>query len=288
VQAMQGLQVEEHPTWWREAPNSVRAGVYVSQANGSGNGIVFGYGAQNRKNKAPLCSIGNQRLVDSDIASDTLGNVDVPDFTTSNINVYAPHCGKLLARIHDPYGAGSDVTVHGSTVYSVGTQHVAICTRQGCSNELTDASIFQLETAAIDSNGNVWASYYDQNARISLIVWKAASMPGHRVSGYVNNNTPGGLLFDNNGNLVSVQTRFFHVYVYQCNAASASCTNTATFTLKGGSLFGALNAANTDIQVTDYPNTSVDVYTYPGFTYEYSYDRGLLQNYGIEGITQTR
>jgi hypothetical protein len=80
---MQGLQVEEHPTWWREAPNSVRAGVYVSQANGSGNGIVFGYGAQNRKNKAPLCSIGNQRLVDSDIASDTLGNVYVPDFTTA-------------------------------------------------------------------------------------------------------------------------------------------------------------------------------------------------------------
>ena len=55
-------------------------------------------------------------------------------------------------------------------------------------------------------------------------------MPGHVVSGHVNQNTPGGLLFDAHDNLISVQTRFFHVYIYQCNAASANCTNTGTFT----------------------------------------------------------
>ena len=77
-------------------------------------------------------------------------------------------------------------------------------------------------------------------------------MPGHVVSGYVNQNTPGDLIFDKNDTLVSIQTQFTHAYVYRCNAKAASCTNIATFDLQGGSLYGALNPSNTNIQVTDY------------------------------------
>jgi hypothetical protein len=38
----------------------------------------------------------------------------------------------------------------------------------------------------------------------------------------------------------------------------------------------------------DYANDSVDVYRYPSFKYEYSYDRGLRGGYSVEGIVQTR
>ena len=277
-----------HPAWWREAPASARAGVYVAQANGASDGIVFGFGAHDRKNRAPMCSLGNQKFADTDIAADSSGSLYLANVQSGRVNVYAPNCGSRIATFIDPYGSDSDVALHGSTIYAVGSQHVAVCSREGCSAELTDPSILQLETGAVDSKGNVWGSYYDQQGRISLIVWQNGAMPGHPVSGYVNQNTPGGLLFDDRDNLVSIQTRFGHAYTYRCSAAAASCTNTATFTLHAASLFGALNARNTDIQLTDYANDSVDVYAYPTFTYEYSYDAGLLKTSSVEGIAQTR
>ncbi|HEY6325815.1 MAG TPA: hypothetical protein VIW73_04775 [Candidatus Cybelea sp.] len=277
-----------HPAWWREAPAAARAGVYVAQANGAADGIVFGFGAQDRKNKAPRCSIGNQKFADTAIAADPAGNLYLANVQNGTVNVYGPNCGSLIATLSDPYGSDSDVALHGSTIYAVGSEHVAVCTRKGCTAALTDPSILQLETAAVDSKGNVWASFYDQQGRISLMVWRNGAMPGHAVSGYVNQNTPGGLIFDNHDNLVSIQTRFFHAYAYRCDAAASACTSTGTFTLHAASLFGALNAQNTDIQVTDYANDSVDVYAYPGFTYEYSYDSGLLKTSSVQGIAQTR
>jgi hypothetical protein len=166
----------------------------------------------------------------------------------------------------------------------VGVAHVAVCSMSGCANELTDPSISQLETAAVDSHGNVWASYYNKAGTPSLIVWLGGSMPAHVASGYVNQNTPGDLSFDKRGTLVSLQSLFTHVYLYKCDATTASCTNTRIVQLKGGSLFGALDAKNTIFAATDYKGDAVDVYTYPGFKYKYSYDQGLLQGYSAQGI----
>jgi len=58
--------------------------------------------------------------------------------------------------------------------------------------------------------------------------------------------------------------------------------------LRGGSSSGALNAANTDVEVTDVTRASVDVYSYPAFEYEYSYDSGLSSRYAQMGIVQVR
>ena len=277
----------QRPAWWREAPATVRAGVYVGQANGSTDGVVFGFHASERRNQPPACSIPGQNFDQSQIAADSAGNVYLPDILTSAVNIYAPECGSLIASVADPYGAPLDVAVHGGTFYAAGGQAVAVCTQGGCSTELTDASIFQLETAAVDSHGNVWASYYSNSNGPSLIVWPGGAMPGRIVRGYVNQNTPGGLLFDRRDRLISVQTLFAHVYAYRCDASTARCRNTGTFGLQGGSLFGALNARNSNFQATDYANDSIDVYAYPGFTYEYSYDRGLLSGSAVQGIVQT-
>ncbi len=275
------------PVWWREAPERARAGVYVTQANGASDGVVFGFKARNRANDRPSCSIDNQTLTQSQLGADASGNIYVPDAKTSAVNVYAPNCGGLVGSFVDPYGSPVDVTVHGATIYAAGGDHVAVCSTSGCTSALTDPSIFQLETAAVDSKGNVWATYYNQGFAVSLIVWPGGSMPGHPVSGYANQNTPGDLLFDRHDRLVSVQTLFSHVYTYRCDASKAACANTGIFALKGGSLFGALNAKNTNLQVTDYKNGSVDVYAYPSFAYEYSYSRGFMPNYSVEGIVQT-
>ncbi len=276
------------PGWWREAPAPARAGVYVAQANGASDGVVFGFKARNRANDRPSCSIENQTLTQSQIGADSSGNVYVPNAATSAVNVYAPDCGALVGSFVDPYDSPVDVTVHGSTIYAAGGDHVAVCSASGCASALTDPSIHQLETAAVDSKGNVWATYYNQGFAVSLIVWPGGSMPGHPVGGYVNQNTPGDLFFDRHDKLVSVQTLFNHVYTYRCDASKAACSNTGIFALKGGSLFGALNAKNTNVQVTDYANRSVDVYAYPSFAYEYSYNNGFMPNYSVEGIVQTR
>ncbi|MBV8066967.1 MAG: hypothetical protein JO113_03240, partial [Candidatus Eremiobacteraeota bacterium] len=86
---------------------------------------------------------------------------------------------------------------------------------------------------------------------------------------------------------ISLQTLFSHVYLYQCDAATAECNNTKTITLHSGSLYGSLNATNTDYQATDYRGDSVDVYAYPSFAYEYSYSRGLTKNASAQGLAQT-
>ena len=264
-----------------------RTGVFVTEANGSSDGMVFGYKPQDKTNQPPSCTIGSQNFDHSQIAADSSGNLYLPNIETSVIGVYAPNCGQLVRGITDPYGAPIDVTVRGSAIYAVDYQHVAVCSTSGCSSALTDASIHQLETAAVDSKGNVWASYYNQGFAISLIVWPGGAMPGHVVTGYVNQNTPGDLMFDNSDTLVSIQTLFTHAYVYRCSAAAATCTNLRTVSLRGGSLFGALNAKNTDMQITDYANGAVDVYAYPSLKYEYSYNEGFQPGYSVQGIAQT-
>jgi hypothetical protein len=276
------------PRWWREAPDAARAGVYVAQANGASDGIVFGYGARNRSNDAPRCSIGGQSFEETQIAADASGRLYVPSVAGGTVSIYAPRCGRLLRRLTDPGGDDLDVAIDGSAFYALGGTHVTACTIAGCSGQLTDDSIFQLESAAVDHSGNVWAAYYNQSFVPSLIVWIGGAMPGRVVSGYVNQNTPGGLTFDQHDTLVSIQSRFNHVYVYRCDAASASCVNTKTVSLQAASIFGALNAKNTDYQATDYANDSVDVYAYPSFKYRYSYNAGLLSTYSVEGIAQTQ
>jgi hypothetical protein len=277
-----------HPQWWREAPATARAGVYVAQANGAGDGVVFGYGAQNRHNDGPACSIDGQSFAQSLIAADRMGRLYLPQVSDGTIRIYAPHCGKLLHTVADPGGPDISVAVGGSKFYAAGGTNVSSCSMKSCSSNLSDSSIFQLSSVAVDRSGNVWASYYNQSFAPSLIVWIGGAMPGHVVSGFINPNSPGALLFDRDDNLLSVESPFPFVFLYSCNAQTASCTNTGTIQLQGASNAGSLNAKNTDIQITDYRNDAVDVYAYPSFHYKYSYDAGLQSGYSVEGIAQTR
>lgn len=282
--------VRAHPSWWREAPATVKEAVYVSDFTGSGTNVILGFGPQNRKNNLPECTVPGQMDVFG-IASDASGNVYVPTFagTTNIVNIYAPGCGKLIAHVNDPYGNPSGAAVRGSTFYVKDLDgSIPVCTRSGCSSELTDPSIRSGSGGgvAVDCFGNVWASYYNQSFRIALIVWPHAKMPGHIVSGYANTSTPGGIAFDNHDNLLALDSMV--VRTYTCKVRGAKCSRTGSFPLQGKSIFGALNRANTDFQVTDQEHGSVDVYAYPGLSYQYSYNRGPNGGLSPMGITQTR
>ncbi len=279
-----------HPAWWHEAPALVRESVYVSDVTGSQTNVILRFGPQNRKNSLPKCTISGQMDVFG-IASDVSGNVYVPTFAggTNIINIYAPRCGTRIARVNDPYGNPSGAAVRGSTFYVEDLDgSVPVCTLSACSSELTDSSIRSGSggSVAVDSFGNVWAADYNQSFAIVLIVWPHAKMPGHIVSGYVNTATPGGIQFDSDDNLIAVDSAV--VRTYTCSARRATCTSTGSFPLQGKSLFGALNQKNTDFQVTDQDHGSVDAYAYPGFSYQYSYNRGPNGGLNPTGITQTR
>jgi len=275
-----------HPPWWREAPATARAGVYVAQTNGAGDGLVFGYVAANRRNRTPSCSLNGQSFEQTQIAADRMGRLYLPE-SNGSIRIYAPHCGKLLRTVSDPGGFDIAVAVGRSKFYAAGGTHVSSCSMKACSNNLSDGSIFQISSLAEDRSGNVWAAYYNQSFAPSLIVWLGGSMPGHVVSGFVNPNAPGALLFDRQGTLLSIETIFPFVFLYSCDAQSASCSNSGSIQLHAASDFGALNAKNTAIQITDYADNAVDVYEYPSFMYKYSYDNGLNADYSVEGIAQT-
>ena len=257
--------VHANPAWWREAPDDVKEGVYVSHFRASQTDVIFGFGPQNRKNGLPECAIRGQMDV-MGIASDASGNVIVPTFAggTNIVNIYAPGCGKLIARLTDPYGNPSGAAVRGRKIYIEdldGT--VPVCTLNGCASELTDPSIQSGSggSVAVDSFGNVWAADYDANFVIELVVWPHGKMPGSVVSGYANTVTPGAITFDSHNNLIAIDSTV--VRSYKCKARRATCTSTGSFPLKGKSKFGALNRSNTDFQVTDQEHGSVDVYEYP-------------------------
>ena len=267
-------------------PARAHPAVYVAQANGGATGVAFAYKPDNQNDDPPVCMLRGQRFVASDIGSDQRGNLYLPNVVTSRIDVYRPDCGKLLARIADPFGSPIGVVIHDGGVYVANGNNVAVCSLKGCASALTDPNVNQITSVAVDAHGNVWAAHYDQQFAVSLIVWPHGAMPGHELTGYTTGFTPGGILFDAAGTLVTVVSHSGAARTFTCSITNLMCTVTGSFALLGRSEFGALNSANTEIQITDTASDAVDVFAYPSFIYEYSYSAGLLAGYSPEGITQ--
>jgi hypothetical protein len=235
------------------------------------------------------------------MGEDTEGNLYVPYGNTDTVNVFAPNCGAQIGSYSDPYGQPVDIAVksgkvklHGVPIQAVfdivgssGSEYgnVALCgIATGCTSELTDPSINTLYAGAYDSTGNIWASYLNQENVPALIVWPNGEMPGEVVSGYVNSGV-GGLEFDAKGNLIAIDSSLPGVYSYTCSVESASCTSNGSSVLNGHMLYGKLVAKGAAFDVADFSYGSIDVYSYPSFTYEFSYIQGLNQSDLVIGLT---
>lgn len=263
--------------------------VYVLQDQLSASYQIVGYPAQNRRNRSPLCgrTFGTPGY---GFASDKNGALYVASDNSSGgvIEVHAPNCGNVSRTVNDSFNEPFAIAVRGNSLYAAGYDSIqrdidiAVCNLRACTGRLTDRSISQLLGLAVDSHGNVWASFYDTYGYVRLRIWQHGAMPGHDVGGFQPYN-PGEILFDNHDNLVVIEYRTPKAYTFSCDAQRAKCTQTGEFTLKDTAQYGALNNLNTDVQIVNYDTNAIDVYSYPSFKFEYSYDRG---SNGPSGITQ--
>lgn len=270
------------------AQDKVAKNVYVTYEN-SGNSTIFEYPAQNRNDSPPLCTFSLAQTVRG-ITADTSGNAYVselePGRTIGQVLVFAPNCGRQIGVVRDSSGGPVDaVALSGDQIFMPDDQGVSVCTLRGCTARLTDRAILRTLSVAVDRLGNVWAAAYGFHHSVVLVVWKQAHMPGHKVVGYVH-DSPGYIMFDNSNNLVDVQDLSNEMYRFKCQLVYFQCIQLFRVTLHGGSIAGALDGINSDIQVTDFERGSVDVYTYPNLTYEYSYDNGLGAGPSWDAIAQ--
>jgi hypothetical protein len=112
-------------------------------------------------------------------------------------------------------------------------------------------------------------------------------MPGQVLSGYtIPSGGPAGLDVANDGTLIVLDEFNATVYSVSCNAQSASCNGLGHWRLRASGFYGKLDRANAQYQVANQQTGQVDVYAYPGFTYQYSYDNGLGYYDNVVGITE--
>lgn len=273
------------PSWWRAAPPTASLDVYVTEIDGAGQGTLFDFGPQNKRDRPARCTMKPPAFVIG-IGADASGDVYLPDIPEETlIDVYAPHCGKQIATMTDRFGAPIGIAKAGSTIFVQDGVGVDVCTLSSCTTHLSDPSIGQLTGSAVDAAGDVWGVGYGSSG-ISLVVWRHAHMPGHAFAGFTKSGSAGDIMVDDRGRVVEVETHFSQAYVFACDLETFACSRQRTVTLHGTSNFASMNGAQTDVQITDSEYDSVDVYAYPSFAYEYSYDAGLHQGYTPSGIAQ--
>jgi hypothetical protein len=81
--------------------------------------------------------------------------VYLPNGDIHRIYVRGPACGHLIGSIDDPFGFPVGVAANGSAIYVANVSaNIAVCDLTGCTSELTDPSLLQVQNVAVDSAGN--------------------------------------------------------------------------------------------------------------------------------------
>lgn len=275
------------------------AGLLASDYMGpSGSeGLVNEYHSPNDKDKPPTCSIPAYHLLG--IGADPEGNVMVPGDWNGyywQIRVYKGGlCGKLLGSPKDGTGQAADaaslnaatgkIVVGELTNNITGVGDIVVCTLRRCGKPITSSNIrYDGLGVAVNKNGDCWMSAYKaQSSGATLSYWPGCTGTGQTATHFVN-DLPGGLFIDNEGNLGSI-SQSGHLYVYKGCKPSCKLVG-GPFALKGGSIFGNLNASGNLLAVGDYIYEKVDVFKYAptGVTYLYSFNNGLTGSGIYSGI----
>lgn len=281
------------------AQNGLRKGAYVAEYY---TNSVLGYAWSTLpQDRPPVCALSGTYVVN--VATDTGGNVVVPDGGSRTVSVYrGPKlCGPLLGRFADNDGQPSDAATTDAAharIYVANIQaknqpygDVSVCTlAAGCNAVLQNSAIGgQLFAVAEDTAGNVYASGYTQasGSGASLVLWKGAAGSGNRLRAY-RNGSPGGLTFDTHGRLLALDTFAAGsgaLWVY--SGCPSHCKAHGPFSLHGESVFGKLDASETYFAAADFEYGQVDVYRYRGtngIAYLYSFADGLVPSADVEGI----
>ncbi|HEV3091018.1 MAG TPA: hypothetical protein VGX91_06175 [Candidatus Cybelea sp.] len=269
-------------------------GTYVTQFDSS---AIFGYLADNKANKKPICSVSGVASV-NDVAVDLKGNLIDPDGGSSYVIVHKgpTMCGKELGLIQDSAGQAADASspdaVTGKIVVSnlagptstAGT--LSVCTlKGGCTVTLSNKTIYHSGGTAMAPNGDCWTdAKTSASGGAALIYFKGCAGGGKVATGF-KPTYYGGIDLDNKGNLVIIDDMAEMVYIYSgCNPACK--TVGGPFALKGESFFGKLSADNSTYTAVARANAEVDVYSYStkGLKFQYSYNADLVASEVPDGI----
>jgi hypothetical protein len=253
-------------------------------------GLINGYPDPDKKNVEPTCTIDGNAIGGwgVDLQGDLILPWAKPNMTPS-INVYAGPklCGTEIGSIPDPHGQAVDAksfdatkdSIYVSELTTVSTNEgdLLICSlkNESCGSPVTNSAITGFAAGvAIDTKGDCWLSAATSTTSgFVLVYWKGCKGGGAVATG-TKNAAFGGLFFDAQGNLVSIDSTG-ELYVY--SGCRPKCKLVSSSALKGASIFGNLNQKGDRLAVGDIANTDVDVYSYAptGIKYLYSFNNGL-------------
>lgn len=278
-------------------------GIYVSVSFSNGGGTVEAYPRNNNSNGGPICDIPGFQFI-WDIATDTAGNVIVPDALGGIYAYKGPQlCGPELGHItgfsyQQAVDAAAIDAAHGkiAVAYHYGRfwgdpGSIAVCTlAKGCTSNLTNRGVFEIFGVTMTHNGDCWAEGWPYSSNLpNLVYYAGCKGPGQLATGFKNPNW-GGLDVDNDGHVLAVSTESpapnetrSELIVYSgCNP---KCTLLGgPFLLspprkRGSSEYGHLNRLNDRFVAADNKYRQVDVFAYTGhgtgLTYLYSFNSGL-------------
>lgn len=272
-------------------------------------GEVLAYEGQidHIRNKAPICSITKGVNFPTAIASDSSGNVYL-DYSTFNssefgmppyyVDVYAPNCGKKIAKIKDPFISGDEprqiafANGHfyvGNQIGQTGQQaNVAVCSlkKKKCTGELTGSGSVKIGSVigvVADASGNVYASVYEgSSSTTALVEWPKGRGTAKIVatpsvgSCYT---SPGPMAVDSQGSLLEGDSYCGVLFVF--TGCPTACVQAATLPFEDADSSGfVLSPDNKTLYVATELGW-VDVYAYSGvkgIKYEYAINDGLSKS----------
>ena len=279
--------------------NQPPSGIYVSSFYGTES---FGYPANNKRKKGPICSVFIGLSSVNDVAVDGTGNLMVPGAGGSYLGLFKgpSMCGKSLGVIADPYGQPSDASSPDAMTRKIALGNIfdypgsapgslSVCTlKDGCTVNLTNVDMYEVGGVAIANNGDCWVDAKPTSSGgAALIYFKGCAGSGTVSTGF-KSTYYGGIDIDNSGHLVVIDEMALAVYIYSGCVPNCKIIG-GPFSLKARSFYGKLNAANTDYAAVDRTDGVVDVYSFSeknGIKYEYEFSQGLLNYQSPEGIAQ--
>jgi sugar lactone lactonase YvrE len=284
VQQPQGVSVESD------------AGTGMTYLAPIGSSTVYGFKRSNRSNLPPTCSVGPFTSVNGGIGVDQSGNLWVPDqgANPKTVTEYAPNCGAVKTVLtisgdtlpnNVAFDTKGHVYVSDAEAGSGGPGNILQYTGSNVTSTLTDADISTPQGLAVDKANNVWVSYRDPGSSGTYVAeFRGGKMPA-KLFKNISLGFPGSLQFDRKQNLLGTNGNFSSVDIY-----APPYTESAPSTrlvLENGThtdpSMCALGPGQGQLYCTFAFFSAVNVFTYPGGKFEYTYGSGLtgLLPYGI-------
>jgi hypothetical protein len=275
------------PSWMKSPPAGDPSGgaghIAVAQFGGSS---VLWFVQNNKQNKPPTtCEPASST---NGIAIDRYGNLWVPNGRANTTTEYAPNCGSAKLTIPDPTGEPADVGFDGKNhVYILNlnnhsgppTVEIYNATSGKQIGTLKDPSFNILFGIGTDRLGNIFVSNLTTGNVGNVIEFPKGKMPGVQLSG-VALGLPGAPTFDASNNLIISDWYRLKIDVF----APPYDGPPTTAPLQGSSIWCKLNHVEKHLYCGDADFGSIDVYSYPGNAYQYSYTAGLSPSALVTGV----